>query len=446
MRLPSSFACQRALTPKRGSRSYIGLRNDDCDVAAAAVEYEPGRATCSASCPDPAVTLLLDLPGADYVQASYRDRLDTICCLEYGVPHLPSNGFALFSKVVPKDVSLVTAILSVDVLNAATPIVIAVIVFGWLMYLIERRDNNSQFHAQHSGVYFASVSLATFGFGDVAPVTRMGRVLTIFWCVMSVMSISALTSVISARLTVDQLAYTTIDSLSQLRPSDLCVENAYPAVEGFVSDEYALGGDLAGAGVMLGTPQDCAEAVLSGKVLAYLTDRPLLLWLAYEYLSTGSLYVSPTIRANPLTLAYPSGSTLRPLADAAVIRMTTNTAWSTARQRLETAWFPQGSASSPGRAQQINMPTLVAACVLVLAWLLGMLVSVGRKALRATKAGHALSSVSNVLLSRLTGRKAGDGEAAAGNDDAAAAQMDGQETAGWTKGGGASPHIDVLLL
>jgi hypothetical protein len=289
--------------------------------------------------------------------------------------------------------------------------------------------------------------LATFGYGDVAPVTRMGRVLTIFWCVMSVMSISALTSVISARLTVDQLAYTTLDDLSQLRPSQLCVESGYPAAEGFVSDTYSLDGDLAGAGILQGTVLDCVEAVMSGQSLAYLTDRPLLLWLAFEYLSTGSLYVSQTIRANPLTLAYPSGSTLRPLADAAVIRMTTNTAWSTARQRLESAWFPQGTTSSQGQAQQVNVPTLVAACVLVLCWLLGMLVSVGRKALRATKAEHALSRVSTVLRSRFMGRKAGDddAEAAAGNGDAAAAQADGQQTAEWTKAGGTSPHIETLL-
>ena len=84
-------------------RSYIGLRNDECDVAASAVEYEAGRAACPTTCPDPSVTPLPDLPGADYTQASYRDRLDTICCLEYGVPHLPANGFALFSKVVPRE-------------------------------------------------------------------------------------------------------------------------------------------------------------------------------------------------------------------------------------------------------------------------------------------------------------------------------------------------------
>ena len=435
---------QASATLTRLLRSYVGLRNGECDVAAAAVELDPSRAACTASCPDTSVSPLPDLPGADYVLASYRDRLSTICCLEFGVSHMPASGFALLSKAHGSGASLVGAILSLDVLNAATPIIIAVIGFGWLMYLVEHRDN-AQFHAQHSGVYFACVSLATFGFGDVAPVTRAGRLLTIFWCVMSVMSVSALTSVISARLTVDQLAYTTLDDLSQLRPSELCVESGYPAVEGFVSDTFALDGDLAGAGVVQGTVQDCIEAVMSGQSLAYLTDRPLLLWIAFEYLSTGSLYVSQTIHANPLTLAYSTGSTLRPLADAAVIRMTTDMAWYAARQKLESAWFPQGTTVLPGGgATQMNVPMLVAACVLVLIWLLGICETLLVKAWRAFHGGLALGRVSTSLRNNPAWQSYADGlardaEAAGSGDDAAAAHEEGQQLPESTKA------VDVIV-
>lgn len=86
-------------------------------------------------------------------------------CLDYGVPHMPANGFALLSKPKPSDISLVSAIISVDVLNAATPIIIAIIGFGWLMYAVEGRDNKEQFRSQHAGVYYAFVGIATFGFG-----------------------------------------------------------------------------------------------------------------------------------------------------------------------------------------------------------------------------------------------------------------------------------------
>ncbi len=61
------------------TRSYVGLRNDECDVAASAVELDARRAMCGATCPDTSQALLPELPGADYVQEAYRDRLDEIC-------------------------------------------------------------------------------------------------------------------------------------------------------------------------------------------------------------------------------------------------------------------------------------------------------------------------------------------------------------------------------
>lgn len=342
-----------------------------------------------------------------------------------------------------KGVSLVDAILSADVLNAATPIVISIIGFGWVMYAIEGRENNKQFHSQHAGVYYAFVSIATFGFGDVAPVTRAGRLLTIFWCILSVLSISALTSVVSARLTIDQLAYTTIDSLSQLRAADLCIESAYPLVQNYVSDEFSLEGDLEGGGVMLGTVQTCVQAVLAGDVKAYLTDRPLLQWLAFQYFDTGNLYVGPIIQTNPLTLAYPSGSPLLKLADPAVIALLTNTTWRIARERLESAWFPEGTVSSPGAASNVYVPTLVAAGVMVLAWIVGLVTAASRKALSSARGTHPLGRVVTLLRGRHTqGRNTG-GEGATGVDDNGGIEAGAPAEPGGCEG--KSPRIETTM-
>jgi hypothetical protein len=46
----------------------------------------------------------------------------------------------------------VDASLSHQVLNAATPVLIAIVTFGWVMWLLERRANPRQFNGQHSGV------------------------------------------------------------------------------------------------------------------------------------------------------------------------------------------------------------------------------------------------------------------------------------------------------
>jgi hypothetical protein len=110
--------------------------------------------------------------------------------------------------------------------------------------------------------------MSTFGFGDIAPATRTGRMLTIAWTMTSVLSLAAFTSVVSARLTVSQLGLYTLDSLSQVRPSDVCVEVSYPLAQELISDAFGLNGDLRSAGVMLSSMEGCAQAVMAGTVRA----------------------------------------------------------------------------------------------------------------------------------------------------------------------------------
>jgi hypothetical protein len=81
-----------------------------------------------------------------------RSAPHTQGCLEYGVSYMPASGFALFSRASRGSALLVDAILSYQVLNAATPVLIAIVTFGWVMWLLERRANPRQFNGQHSGV------------------------------------------------------------------------------------------------------------------------------------------------------------------------------------------------------------------------------------------------------------------------------------------------------
>ncbi len=156
-----------------------------------AVELDPDRASCTQDCLNTAVTPLPEYNSSDYEETFYESRLDDICaharartrlfdlhrkktriaglvsyapqtaaffaplfpgCLEYGTPYQPASGFALFSRATTGRTDLVDAILSYEVLNAATPVLIAIISFGWVMWLLERHVNPKQFNGQHSGV------------------------------------------------------------------------------------------------------------------------------------------------------------------------------------------------------------------------------------------------------------------------------------------------------
>ena len=68
------------------------------------------------------------------------------------------------------------------------------------------------------------MSLSTFGFGDLAPVTTPGRLLTLVWTIFSVFTLTAFGGTLSSKLTVSQLTPYTIDSLSQVTPAEVCIE------------------------------------------------------------------------------------------------------------------------------------------------------------------------------------------------------------------------------
>jgi hypothetical protein len=199
--------------------------------------------------------------------------------------------------------------------------------------------------------------------------------------------------VVSARLTISQLALKQIDTLNEVPPQRVCVEESYPLATRLVSDAYGLAGDLAAGGVMLGSVESCAAAVLDGTVLVYLTDEPMLRWLAFSFYETGNLYVSPVIRANPLSFAYPAGSAVRPIVDVAVINLLTNSTWVAARQTLSAAWFPDGLVTAPDTVDGINVETFSAAVVLLATWLLlacaDFARDVGPRFARAARAARA---------------------------------------------------------
>ena len=180
------------------------------------------------------------------------------------------------------------------------------------------------------------------------------------------LSLSAFTSVVSSQLTLSQLAFVPITSFTQLMPSDFCMEADYELAQELVSTAYSIPvNQLEAHGVMLGSISSCTEAVISGSKMAFASDKPLLNWLANSYYGTGNIYVSDSLRSNPLSIAFRTGSTLRPRVDAAIIDMLTNASWVGAYSSLTDKWFPRGVVNPSFTDQGIDVPWLIAACVLV---------------------------------------------------------------------------------
>ena len=72
--------------------------------------------------------------------------------------------------------------------------------------MAEYRRNPEQFPQQYirgvrHGMWFALVTLTTVGYGDKAPVTKTGKVITSLWMLMTLVAASPLTAGIATVMT-----------------------------------------------------------------------------------------------------------------------------------------------------------------------------------------------------------------------------------------------------
>ena len=78
-----------------------------------------------------------------------------------------------------------------------TAIVIIVIIIGAVMYAVESPYNN-QFSSIPEGIYWAVTTLTTVGFGDITPVTGLGKFLSVIVMIMGYSIIAVPTGILTA--------------------------------------------------------------------------------------------------------------------------------------------------------------------------------------------------------------------------------------------------------
>ena len=83
-------------------------------------------------------------------------------------------------------------------------------VVGILIWRIERKRNphhfeDSPWRGIGSGLWYATVTLTTVGYGDKVPVSTIGRVLAMVWMLTSLILISTFTATVTASMTIGHL-------------------------------------------------------------------------------------------------------------------------------------------------------------------------------------------------------------------------------------------------
>jgi ABC-type amino acid transport substrate-binding protein len=162
-------------------------------------------------------------------------------------------------------------ILSSRVLPVLGIMVLFVILTGHLVWLAERRGNpdfpKAYLPGVWAGIWWASVTVTTVGYGDVKVRRVLGRILGIVWMFFGLFLLAGFTATVTAELTVSRFT-TTIQNVEDLRRYRVAT------VEGTTSAQYLAEQHIP----YIGTDKiESAYAMLErGEVDGVVYDAPVL--------------------------------------------------------------------------------------------------------------------------------------------------------------------------
>lgn len=76
-------------------------------------------------------------------------------------------------------------------------LLIVLLLFGSLMYFAEHSTQPDKFGTIPESLYWAAITLTTVGYGDVSPVTWMGKVIAVMAAFMGVCTVALLTGIVA---------------------------------------------------------------------------------------------------------------------------------------------------------------------------------------------------------------------------------------------------------
>ncbi|HEY9559690.1 MAG TPA: transporter substrate-binding domain-containing protein [Anseongella sp.] len=158
-------------------------------------------------------------------------------------------------------------------------LLIVLAIVGTLIWLAERKVSPEQFsvrplHGIFNGIWFALVTMTTVGYGDKAPKTIAGKIISGIWMVIALLTATSLIAGISSTITVSRLSSSAINTAEEIPGKRIAVIEGSPA-EQFVR-KYA------GKTVAVPSLESAFRALNENKVVAIAYDRPQLLYYLKE--------------------------------------------------------------------------------------------------------------------------------------------------------------------
>ncbi|KPJ99873.1 MAG: hypothetical protein AMK71_08990 [Nitrospira bacterium SG8_35_4] len=160
---------------------------------------------------------------------------------------------------------------SIAFLKVIFLLAVTLLIFGFLVWLLEKRRNPEQFSNSVKGIgdgfWWAAVTMTTVGYGDKAPKTLAGRIIATIWMFTAIIIISGFTASITSSLTVTELG-------SAIKGPENLPEHRVASIKGSTSERYLSSHRI--TYVNYANIEEGLRAVESGEVDCMVYDAPLL--------------------------------------------------------------------------------------------------------------------------------------------------------------------------
>ncbi len=193
-------------------------------------------------------------------------------------PFYTSNLAIAVSKTTSNEVfKFLRNFFSLNFFRAVLFLFVVILIFGTIIWLVEKRQNPTRFgkgwRGVGHGVWWSAVTMTTVGYGDKIPTTTVGRLLAVIWMFTSIIVISSLTGSIAASLTVQSSHHSisTINDLKNVRTTTIAGSN---------SEKVLLSRGI--NYITKDTIENVLYDIIDSKTDAFLYDEPIIRYL-FQY-------------------------------------------------------------------------------------------------------------------------------------------------------------------
>ena len=181
-----------------------------------------------------------------------------------------------------------------------------ILLFGFLVWLFERKKNKEEFGDGLKGVFhgfwWSAVTMTTVGYGDKSPKTFGGRFIGLIWMFMAIIMISSLTAGIASSLTVQNIS-DEISSIQDLDNFEVISVAGSSAQE--LLDQYNIRSEE------VVNEQEGIQKIQDKESALFVYDQPILKYeIDRRKLNDELEVVQKTLKRDYYSYSFPKGSAL----------------------------------------------------------------------------------------------------------------------------------------